>query len=306
MKKKFIRRCVLFLAPIALVAVVFDVLLRHIPNDYSYKCGYLRKNSDSIQVLLLGSSHGFYDIDPRYIHARCFNAAYVSQSLDYDDAILEKYTWRSLRYILVPVSYFSIYTNLSTTREAWRARDYVMYYQLPTARGLADYTEIFSNKLGFNWGRISTYYLSHISDITCTDLGWGTQFNSSNDQDLEKSAQEAISRHTVPRNEVVIAGNIAVLKRMILFAQQRNIQVILYTPPAYHTYTDLVDKTQLASTIQVATEDTATYTNTRYLNFLSDARFTKPDFYDADHLNDRGAEKFTKLIDTILTKTNDR
>ena len=300
MRKKFIRSLLVFLAPLIAIAFTADLLLRHIPNDYSYKNGYLHKYSDSIQVLLLGSSHGFYDIDPKYIRARCFNAAYVSQSLDYDDAILEKYTWRNLHYILVPVSYFSIYSDLSTTREAWRAKDYAMYYRLPAARSPVDYTEIFSNRLDINWKRISSYYLSHTSEISCTDLGWGTKCTSSDDQDLNESALEALVRHTVPRDEEVVSRNEAVLKRMILFARRRNIRVILYTPPAYRTYTDRLDKAQWTATMQVATGDAATYANTCYLNFLEDPRFTEADFHDADHLNERGAEKFTRLMDEAI------
>jgi hypothetical protein len=38
-----------------------------------------------------------------------------------------------------------------------------------------------------------------------------------------------------------------------------------------------------------------------YFNFLRDSRFVTADFYVSDHLNARGAEKFSKILNTIIT-----
>ena len=300
MRKKFIRSLLIFLAPIVVIAFVGDLLLRHIPNDYSYKNEYLNKHSNSVAVLLLGSSHAFYGLNPRYFTARTFNAAYDSQSLDYDDAILEKYSWNSQRYVLIPISYFSIYSKLTTGIEAWRVKDYVIYYKIPPPRELTDYTEIFSGKLDVNCKRIYSYYLSGVSPVTCTDQGWGTTLSSRYNRDLTETALEAVKRHTVARDEEVVDANEAALQRMIRYAQQHHIVLVLYTPPAYPTYTDRLDPAQWAATRKIATEAAATYPHTYYLDFLRDTSFTARDFHDADHLNEIGAEKFSRMMDGEL------
>jgi hypothetical protein len=300
MRKKFIQSLLIFLAPIMVIALVADLMLRHIPNDYSYKNDYLRKHSDSIEVLLLGSSHAFYGLNPRFFQARAFNAAYVSQSLDYDDAILEKYHWSRLKYVLIPISYFSMYSNLTSSREAWRVKDYVIYYKIKPPRGITDYTEIFSGRLDLNWKRISSYYLHGVSDITCTDQGWGTACSSRDARDLTETALEAIHRHTVARDEGIVDANEAALRKMIGYAQHHHITVVLYTPPAYPTYADRLDPAQWSATVKVATGVAAAYPHTVYLDFLKDARFTAGDFHDADHLNEIGAQKFTRIMDDEL------
>src|SRR5574339_19425 len=96
---KFLRNLCLFLLPVFFLGSVMEGLIRNIPNDYSYKRGYLDKNAGSIEVLFLGSSHAYRDIDPALIHANSFNAAYVSQSLYYDNRILKKYEtqWSHLK-----------------------------------------------------------------------------------------------------------------------------------------------------------------------------------------------------------------
>jgi hypothetical protein len=38
----------------------------------------------------------------------------------------------------------------------------------------------------------------------------------------------------------------------------------------------------------------------KYLNLLTDKAFDEKDFYDADHLNEIGAKKFTLKIDSLI------
>ncbi|HRB69044.1 MAG TPA: hypothetical protein PLC92_02955, partial [Chitinophagales bacterium] len=80
--------------------ISLELLLRDIPNDYSFKKNYLNTNSNNIEVLFLGSSHIYYGINPEYISQKSFNAAHISQSLNFDLAILEKYKdrWTNLKY----------------------------------------------------------------------------------------------------------------------------------------------------------------------------------------------------------------
>src|SRR5438128_2689811 len=109
--KRYLKSLLLFLLPLVVVAISMEVLLRNIPNDYRYKKIFLDNNARSLEVLVLGNSHSFFDIDPRYIKQKCFNAAYYSQSLDYDLALLKKYDnqWDSLKYIVIPVDYFLLF-----------------------------------------------------------------------------------------------------------------------------------------------------------------------------------------------------
>ena len=86
--KQFLKYVSLFILPILVLALSCEILLRNIPNDYIYKRKYLDKNAQNIDILFLGSSHVFYGIDPRFIHAPSFNASYVSQTLNYDFEIL--------------------------------------------------------------------------------------------------------------------------------------------------------------------------------------------------------------------------
>ena len=45
---------------------------------------------------------------------------------------------------------------------------------------------------------------------------------------------------------------------------------------------------------------TKNYNNTTYVDFLLDTSFVKADFYDADHLNDKGAKKLTIKLESLI------
>ena len=67
--------------------------------------------SENIKALFLGSSHTYYGINPEYFSRNSFNMSQMSQSLDLDYKILEKFEGRlsNIEYIILPISYFSLF-----------------------------------------------------------------------------------------------------------------------------------------------------------------------------------------------------
>ncbi len=129
---KFIKKTLFFCAPVLIFIVIMELLLRNIPNTYSYKKNYLDQHSNEIEILFLGSSHAYRAINPKFIHLNGFNAALISQSLDYDIEILKKYEKQmdKLKFIVIPIDYFSLYNRLETGIENWRIKNYNLYYGL--------------------------------------------------------------------------------------------------------------------------------------------------------------------------------
>ena len=95
--------------------------------------------------------------------------------------------------------------------------------------------------------------------------------------------------------------NYKILEAIVELCQEKEVKVILVTMPAYESYVQHLDQNQLDKTMAAATYMESKYRNCTYFNFLTDNRFKRSDFLDADHLNCQGAEKFSKLIDSLLT-----
>jgi hypothetical protein len=304
--KKFIKYLILFFLPIFILGTSLEFLLRKIPNDYVVKKEFLDKNSDKIKVLFLGSSHAFYGINPADFSSNSFNASYISQSLDYDFEILKKYKnhWDKLECIALPVSYFTLFSKLETGKESWRVKNYLIYYGMNTSYKFIDHSEVFSNNINVNARRIDSYYIKGNSNISCSNLGYGLSYNSKNKRDLIETGKVAAKRHSSMIDEKYFTENVNVLKSIIEFAKTKGVKVFLYTPPAYRTYTENLDSTQLNQTINTLINIAGKYDNVAYKNFLLDPSFSAIDFFDADHLDEIGAKKFTCKIDTLINRIN--
>jgi hypothetical protein len=94
-----------------------------------------------------------------------------------------------------------------------------------------------------------------------------------------------------------LAHNMAVLRDFVQECKERNIHVILFTPPAWHTYRDNLNKMKLDVVVGKAESLATNNSNVEYLNLLEDSQFYSDDFHDADHLAGKGARKLTILLD---------
>jgi hypothetical protein len=304
--KKFILNIFVFFLPLIIQGITMEFLLRQIPNDYEYKKKYLDKNSNLIEVLFLGDSHAFFGLNPVYCTTASFNASHVSQSLNYDLRILKKYEYRfdRLKIVVIPVSYYSLFESAESGSESWRIKNYIIYYGINTSKALKDHTEILSSTLTNNLGRLVSYYIKGNTEISCSALGWGISYNSRYAEDLDQTGKEAAKRHTA-KDLKHYSENVETLKSIIEFGKRHNINIVLFTPPAYKTYVCNLRKDQLYKSIQTAESVSMETSNCSYFNFLEDKSFSESDFYDADHLNEIGAEKFTKLINKLINEKTD-
>ncbi|MDB4710838.1 hypothetical protein OAF16_03815 [Flavobacteriales bacterium] len=279
-----------------------ELLLRNIPNDYEFKKEYLDKNASEIETMILGSSHSFYGFNPVYFTTKTFNASHISQSLNYDFEIIKKYQsgLKQLKTIVLPISYFTLFGKLEAGSESWRFKNYIIYYGLGTSNSYADYSEVISNKLYVNQKRLVSYYIKGNSAISTTSLGWGTNYKSKNARDLIETGNTAALRHSKDINDIkyenILRDNEQTLNSIIAWCKNRNIRIVLLTPPAFKSYRQNLNKTQLNVTIEIAKKIDLDNNNCIYLNLLNDTSFVAKDFYDADHLSEIGAEKLSKLI----------
>jgi len=299
---KFIVKANLFFIPIIIILICLEIYLRAIPNDYIFKNNYLSGNSDNVQVLSLGSSHSYYGINPEYFDLVGFNGSHISQSIEYDYKLLMKYDghWKNLKYIIISVSYFTFFSKLEEGAENWRVKNYSIYYDIKTSKKIGDYFELPNGVMADNIRRAYNYYKINKDNITCSPYGFGLNYNSGIKNDLTASGVVAAKRHTKKDIDKYFIENQLTLKKIIDYAHEKNITVILFTPPAYESYVTNLDKKQLEITIKTSEKLSQENNNVIYLNYLQDKSFVKNDFFDADHLNEIGAKKLTLYINSII------
>lgn len=304
--KNFIIRFILFVLPLLLLFVMMEALLRMTPNDYLLKKNYLDAYPEQIQTLVFGSSHAFRGINPQYFSDKTFNAGYPSQSLKYDYKIFERYKQQltALKTVVIPISYFSFVYELEHSIEAWRTKNYVIYYGFQNTASFKYYSELLSNSFKINMTRLVSYYIRGESSISSDSKGYG-RLDIKKNTDLERTGKEAAERHTM-EDKTFVKDNCFYVQSIIEDCQQRGVQVILLTLPAWKTYRALLDPQQLKAMENNAEKMSATYKNCIYLNLLDDPDFIKEDFHSADHLNDVGAKKLSLKLNEIINQHNEQ
>lgn len=280
--------------------------IRSIPDDHKLQKKYLDANSNEIETLILGSSQTFCGINPKYFASRAYNVGYLAQTLDLDFLIVNKYknNFKSLKTIVLPISYFSLFSNLRFTTVSWRLKKYDIYYDLSL------YEKIFKNfamsdqNLKQSIKILNDYYIDKRDPLFSDSLGWAKTFKSEHAKDLNETGKTTalLHRFDLEIEHVQIATNEIkiLLKQFMEWSEDENINIILVSPPVYKTYRDNLDVEQLNFTIETANTIALKYNNCVYYNLMNDSSFIADDYYDANHLSEVGAKKLSSLISSII------
>lgn len=294
-----IYKTILLLLPFLIIFVISEILLRNVPNAYSYKDDYLVKHGNKIDTLILGNSQAYFGINPSYMKGNPFSLANVSQNIAYDDWLLSKYidNMSNLRYVIVTVSDFSLVVD--ALLEHWRDKYYRIYF------GKDDYFPIKYNFEAMQPLKsivtdiYNYYYLNH-TPKDYSNLGFGLSYTfQSRRKDLEKDGPIAAKRHSVTINNDVVDTNINHIIDIILNCQRKGIKVILITPPVHKSCFKFLDNKQLALTKTTCEKLSQKY-HIQYYYLMEDPRFEDSDFWDSDHLNQYGARKLSGIISMHL------
>ena len=180
-----------------------------------------------------------------------------------------------------------------------KIKNYTIYYGINTSRKISDYSEVLSIKGITNIKRLYDYYVQNRSSITCYDLGYFIFSDLKFHYDLIETGRISALRHA-SKDDRYFDENLNTIKAIIEFAEKKGIKVFFYTVPAYRTFVENLDSMQLKRTINTLNDLEKKYNNVVYRNYLEDKSYSEDDFFDADHLNEMGATKFTLKIDSLI------
>jgi len=310
---RFLSKFLLFLLPLLTLVGYAEVRLRGVANGYGTKRASLERQLDSVEVLVLGSSHAYNGIDPNCLSFRAFNLAYVSQSTYYDTRLIRKYLDRMprLRLVLVETNYFSLWDQLANTNQSWRDFFYLHFWGI-RYRNLAwfdlrrvSYVALYTLPITLQYAlhnfnvSPSRDSLPSLADPEACPNGFGC-CPADTTTDLacvgDSWGKARVQYHDSCIKASNLSANIADLDTMLDELGRRHVRVVFVTMPACDCYSRYLNPAIKLRNEQVIDSLCSKHGCGR-ADYLTDRRFVCSDFSDGDHLNFRGAQKLSRILD---------
>ena len=284
---------------------VLEVFYRNIPNNYSLKNQEINKNSQKIEVVLFGDSHCLYGLNPSCFSKNTFNLSNVSQTIYFDKLLFNKYVDKlpKLRQVVFCIEYTNLSQIDNSGDDSWRKFYYnrFMYLEVPLISKLDPRNYCLSFTQSFYKSRdLVKRFVKKKTILDCDSLGWGNSYKKA---ERIPAAQVAQSRAIVQEDgSIDFEVNKNRIDEIIKKCKEKNIQVLIVSMPQTKIFESYLNQNKLEKIKETcAAFQAKNPKEVFYLNLFDDSRFAEEDFYDADHLNNEGAVKCSKIVNDYLT-----
>lgn len=300
--RNFLIKTSVFIIPVLALLMIIEFQLSQIPNEYTRKIHCFETNLNEIQILILGSSHSLRAINPHYIHSgKAYNLSMISQPLQIDLQLFRKYRNRlkSIEVLVIPISYFSLSKKLDEGEIMLRLPYYEKYYDLDMSvyvpwKSLDYHSSLYQEGLKKAIQRIIKYRTGRIH-IQTDCSGWMGQAKSIDD--FQGNAVEAVKRHE--DGSLDFSANVLLIREALTWCESNGVKVIFINTPKTNAYNHFLNSTKVQK-INETINSLASHYNEVYWDQSSSKSYSLEDFSNADHLNEKGALKYTKSLDSLI------
>ncbi|AVI51417.1 hypothetical protein C5O00_09630 [Pukyongia salina] len=304
--RRFLLKITLFsLLPI-LLFLTAELLIRFSPNAFIAKAEYIQNNKN-IEALILGSSHTQQAIDPSHFTIKAANLAYNGQDLSINEDLYHRYKEElpQLKYLIVEIDYHTL--EFRQPEDYFRDPWYFQYHGLKRhpIRPITKYSMYASSPKFFN-----NFLLDKLNrDSPVVQLNeWGFETNrfwgEFKDMEYDEKKIDSLMRQLPTRHAKISLENLnnskRSLGRIIQDCNEKNITLVFIATPMYKTFERHKIEPKERHRSLLLDSLMYVYKNLIYLDFEYDERFDVTHFRDEDHLNPKGAMKFTRILNDTL------
>jgi hypothetical protein len=295
-----------FCLPLLLGWVGLEWGLAKVPNSFSAKRDELQPLSGNVDTIILGSSEAFFGISPHKLSGTAFNLANNAQTLYYDYEIMKRVLPKlpRLKRVIFQIDYVSLYSELYDNTDSWREYGYYQEWHVPLQRPI-DYwnVRLFSRAALYKTLSILLGLAQgHQMDFaTCVDdRGWCDAPKEWAAPGLtDDAARQMINGNHSNMHDEHIPANTAVLEQLLAMLREHGIDVVIVVMPISPAYQAAMRPAAWERSQHIV-QDLARKYGARYLSFERESRLTDEDFNDVNHLNARGAVRFSEFLDAAL------
>ncbi|WP_452219838.1 hypothetical protein [Lacinutrix salivirga] len=302
-KKILIYGCVAVVITVLVLFFLTHSLYKTTATNYSYKHEQLLNNYASAETLVFGDSHAFYGLNPEYLKTKTFNASNNFQPIIIDKLLFDKHvdSFPKLKNIILTITEGNLnesYSNNLKNLKYYYANQMDLEFPELSAFNLKKYSLVFTKSIKANY-KFYKNSKQNKSLVTALPNGF-TTLNTleASVPNLEESAKSKLSK--VKKDSLQINKNVKRLQSIIDSCKAKRIQVYLVSFPISKPYLNGLDAKNLKTIDSTSKVLAKANSNVNYINLMHNEFFEASDFFDANHLNKKGAEKCTKLLSELI------
>jgi len=271
------------------------------------------KTDPSCELFITGLSYAQRGIDETLLQKKSVKLSSTSQDLYYDYVIAKDILSvpHNFKYCILGMAYFSFDCDLSLQSESWRIGQ--VYYPLYRDCHHYQLTENYSPPIGIN--KISDYihYDHPVIDqsliIKCLIDVFKIEFDRPLDENIwnspcdhlpiEQLGIKRASQHCKHNYEQTKVEYKQILKEYLDVLKENKITPIVVIFPTTHYYYNYFDERVRNNYYRMMNELNCSY-NFQFFDYFKCNLFTIDEFSDCDHLNKKGAQKMTELLNSVI------
>lgn len=316
-----------FIIRVVCVLLASAVLLQGVQVWYRKNIDEMKRFSNvpnKIMVANIGSSHGecdfvYDDLEKQGITG--FNFGIQAQTIEYDEKVFDNFVGKMAKnsYLIIPISYMTfMLSDDSLDEETFKLKNY-RYYSFMKYRNMIGVTfkEYFKVKyLAFFKTdmriQLANYFEAFfMGEKTESEVRESSDMLGMNLSDIEHNAADAYERHVLNyKNGDSYAFRTDLIEKVYSIIEkchEHDITPVMVTTPYTKAYNDCVES-EFLEQFNAIIDKIADDTGTEYHDYARDDRFYDDYslFIDTDHLNRKGALKFTDIVysECILKNSN--
>jgi hypothetical protein len=308
--KRFLFKSFLFTVPTLILIISLELFITFSPNTFYLKSKFFKNNIDSIEVLVLGSSHHQNAINPSYIDFKTSNLAYGGQDVTLDSSLFFKYINKLNNLKVVVLEYDDLTFNKKKEPNYFRLPWYYRFYDvephpIPVLKKISMYTSspTFFNKFIEERLFYNSYNYEY-SDSGFIKNDFPGVFESLN-YDYDKIKQDSNTELERINSELSInhfESNKAKLNSIINYCSSNNIIVILSKTPNWLNNQNSGNG-ESVKLMRTYLDSIKTSNDIFVFDMSTDTTFNVKDFKDFTHLNSDGAKKCSQIFNDYLKHT---
>jgi hypothetical protein len=269
-------------------------------NPIEYKLLCLHQNIEDVEVIATGISYMVVAINDVFLCKKIINIANSSQDLYYDynliKYIINKYknNYKKLNYVFIGLSYYSFQYDMSLSSMKGNALSY--YKIIGEKHNFKDADLLVEEE---NNQKNIGNKIFKMDSLNIPIFDWKCEIPNSNmsiNEEIGKKQARLDGNKDYPKT---VKENIKIFIEYLKLLKENNIKPIVIVCPVSQYYSKCFSQKLKDEFYDIVTEVRKNY-NFQIIDYFNNELFENDDFYDVSHLNDKGAKKFTSILNDIV------